>query len=123
MDYIYKGFSTKQYQYDKNFVMTDVELVKEDLINHIFTRRGERVRMATFGTAIPDLVFEPLVDEVVQRVKAELMTVFNYDPRVSLVDIVVIALIDENAILALADLNYIELNANDRLSLRIEFEA
>lgn len=123
MDYIYKGFSTKQYQHDKNFVMTDVELVKEDLINHIFTRRGERVRMATFGTAIPDLVFEPLVDEVVQRVKMELTAVFNYDPRVRLVDIAVIALIDENAILALADLNYVELNANDRLSLRIEFEA
>ena len=68
MNYTYKGFSTKQYQHDKNFVMTDMELVKEDLVNHIFTRKGERVRMAQFGTAIPDLVFEPLTEEVVGSV-------------------------------------------------------
>ena len=123
MNYIYKGFSTKQYQHDKNFVMTDVELVKEDLVNHIFTRRGERVRMANFGTAIPDLVFEPLVDEVIARVAEELRTVFTYDPRVELVDMAVIPLFDEGAIVALVDLTYIELQQNDRLSLRIEFDA
>ena len=123
MNYTYKGFSTKQYQHDKNFVMTDMELVKEDLVNHIFTRKGERVRMAQFGTAIPDLVFEPLTEEVVGSVYSELQEVFNYDPRVEIVDMVVIPLFDESAIVALVDLNYIELNANDRLSLRIEFDA
>lgn len=123
MDYIYKGFSTKKWQQDKNFVLTDLELVQEDLINHIFTRRGERVRMANFGTAIPDLVFEPLTEEVVLRVREELMTVFNYDPRVNLVDMAVIPIYDEGAILALADLNYVELDIKDRMSLRIEFDA
>jgi phage baseplate assembly protein W len=123
MNYIYKGFSTKQYQHDKNFVMTDMELVKEDLVNHIFTRKGERVRMAQFGTAIPDLVFEPMTAETIARVDIELRSVFTYDPRVELVDMVVIPLFDEGAIVALVDLNYIELRRNDRLSLRIEFDA
>lgn len=123
MNYIYKGFSTKQYQHNKNFVMTDVELVKEDLVNHIFTRRGERVRMANFGTSIPDLVFEPLTDEVVSRVDSELRTVFNYDPRVVVVDMVVIPIFEEGAIIALVDLDYVELREKDRLSLRIEFDA
>lgn len=123
MDYIYKGFSTKQYQNDKNFVMTDMELVKEDLVNHIFTRKGERVRMAQFGTAIPDLVFEQLTDDLVTIVENELRTVFTYDPRVELVDMVVIPLFDEQAVVALVDLNYIELQEKDRLSLRIEFDA
>ena len=120
--YIYKGFSTKQYQHDKNFVMTDIELVKEDLVNHIFTRKGERIRMANFGTIIPDLVFEPLTDVVVGLVESELRTVFEYDPRVELVDMVVIPLVDESAIIALVDLNYVELREADRLSLRIEFD-
>lgn len=121
--YIYKGFSTKQYQQNKNFVMTDMELVNEDLINHIFTRRGERRRMAQFGTSIPDLLFEPLTVEVVSQVEAELKTVFNYDPRVELVDMVVIPLYEEQAIVALADLNYVELSEKDRFSLRIEFSS
>lgn len=121
--YIYKGFSTKQYQQNKNFVMTDMELVNEDLLNHIFTRRGERRRMAQFGTSIPDLLFEPLTVEVVSQVEAELKTVFNYDPRVELVDMVVIPLYEEQAIVALADLNYVELSEKDRFSLRIEFSS
>lgn len=123
MDYVYKGFSTKKYQQDKNFVLTDVELVKEDLINHIYTRRGERVRMATFGTSIPDLVFEPLTEDLVAEVKSELERVFKYDPRVQIVDMAVVPIYEEQAIIALVDLNYIELNKRDRLSLRIEFEA
>lgn len=123
MNYTYKGFSTKQYQHDKNFIMTDMELVKEDLVNHIFTRKGERVRMANFGTIIPDLVFEPLTDDVIVRIEFELRNVFTYDPRVELVDIVVIPLFEENAVVALADLNYVELREKDRLSLRIEFDA
>ena len=121
--YTYKGFSTKKFQNKKDFVLTDIDLVKEDLINHIFTRRGERVKMADFGTSIPDLIFEPLVEEVVVRVRDELNRVFTYDPRVEVVDMVVIPLYDESAIVALADLNYIELNETDRLSLRIEFSA
>jgi phage baseplate assembly protein W len=121
MAYIYKGFSTKKFQNRKDFVLTDLDLVKEDLINHIFTRRGERVKMADFGTSIPDLIFEPLVESVVVRVRDELIRVFTYDPRVSIVDMVVIPLYDEGAIVALVDLNYIELNEKDRMSLRIEF--
>lgn len=120
MDYIYKGFSTKQYQHDKNFVMTDIDLVKEDLINHIFTRRGERLRMAQFGTVIPDIMFEPITADTISRIEADLRMVFEYDPRVQLVELLVIPLIDESAIIALADLRYVELNTTDRLTLRIE---
>lgn len=123
MNYIYKGFSTKQYQHDKNFVMTDLELVKEDLVNHIFTRQGERLKMAQFGTRIPDLVFEPLTEDVTRIIYQELERVFTYDPRVQLVDMVVIPFFDDGAVMAVADLNYIELNEKDRLSLRIEFDA
>ena len=123
MDYIYKGFSTKRYQQDKSFVMTDMELVKEDLVNHIFTRRGERVRMAQFGTRIPDLLFEPLTEALIRVIEVELLNVFTYDPRVELVDMAVIPLFDEQAVVALVDLHYIELREKDRLSLRIEFDA
>lgn len=122
MEYIYKGFSSKQYQHDKNFIMTDVDLVKEDLINHIFTRRGERVRMAQFGSIIPDIIFEPLNADTVIRIRDDMKLIFDYDPRVELVELLVMPVVDENAIVILADLNYVELGKEDRLTLRIEFQ-
>jgi Phage baseplate assembly protein W len=123
MDYIYKGFSSKQYQHNKSYIMTDIELVKEDLVNHIFTRKGERVRMANFGTLIPELIFEPLDEIVINQIGAELNTVFTYDPRVELVDMVIIPYYEDKAIVALVDLIYVELATQDRLSLRLEFQS
>lgn len=121
MTYVYKGFSTKNFQKTKDFVLTDIDIVKEDLINHLLTRRGERVKMARFGTRIPDLVMEPLTEDTINKIKEDVAYVMNYDPRVELVDMAVIPIYDESSVLVLVDLNYIELNVKDRLSLRLEF--
>lgn len=118
----YVGFSSKNYEKNKSFRLTDVEIVKEDLRNHIFTRRGERIKMTTFGTRIPDLPFEPLDDMSLSIVREDLTTVFNYDPRVSLIQLNVIPLYDESAILAIADLNFIYLNFSGQLDIRIDFQ-
>jgi len=118
----YTGFSSKNYEKNKSFRLTDIELVKEDLRNHIFTRQGERVKMATFGTRIPDLPFEQLDDMTLEVVREDLTKVFSYDPRVSLRELQVIPLYEESAILAIADLNFIYLNFSDQLDIRIDFQ-
>ena len=41
------------------FKLTDVDLVKRDLLNHFNTRRGERVMNPEFGTIIYDLLMDP----------------------------------------------------------------
>ena len=64
---LYRGYSSYEYQNKKTFSVTDVELVKLDLLNHIFTRKGDRVMMPNFGTRIPDLAFEN--DREVKNVK------------------------------------------------------
>ena len=119
---LYKGFSSYQYEYNKSLKLLDVELVKRDLLNHIFTRLGERVFMPTFGTRIPDLLFEPLDDTALGIVENDLTTVFTYDPRVELVELNVIPLYDQNAIVASAILNYIELDLKDLFDLRLDFD-
>jgi len=119
---LYKGFSSFEFQTNKTFKLTDVEIVKMDLLNHIFTRRGERVMMSTFGTQIPDMVFEPLDDETVDVVNEELQAVFHYDPRVTLMAINVYPVYEENAIYASARLYYNELNVTDTFELNIQFE-
>ena len=116
---VYKGFSTRDWQDRQNFGMRDLELVKRDLLNHIFTVKGERVMMPNFGTRIPLLAFEPNDEQTRAIVEADLTEVFNYDPRVNLIGLTVSSLPDNNAILALADLLYVEFQVRDELRIEV----
>lgn len=118
----YKGFSSFEFQSNKTFKLTDVELVKMDLLNHIFTRRGERVMMPTFGTIVPDIVFEPLDEETISTVYEEIEAVFDYDPRVEVVTMNVSPNYDENSLTLEALLRYVEFNVIDEFNLNIQFE-
>ena len=119
---LYKGFSSFEFQASGSFRIIDIELVKLDLLNHIFTRRGERVHMPRFGTIIPDLVFEPLDEETLDTIESELTFVFNYDPRVELLDLTITPNPDGNSVTAAARLLYIELDTEDLMNLNIQFE-
>ena len=116
---LYRGFST-QYHLDnrgKGFLTTNFETVKRDLLNHIYTIKGERVMQPGFGTRIPLLAFEPLDEGTLQIVREDLTEVFGYDPRVQLLGLSVTALPDNSAIVAMADLRYLELDVRETLKL------
>lgn len=118
----YKGFSTRNYQKNKSFIVNDVEVVKEDLKNHIFTRRGERVRMSKFGTRIPDIQYQQLNDTTISIIQEDLTYVFNYDPRVELIAMQMVPIPDENAVMVFAELHFKYLNFNDQFDIKIEFD-
>jgi phage baseplate assembly protein W len=120
---LYKGFSSFEFQRAKTFKIRDVELVKLDLLNHIFTKQGERVMMPTFGTIIPEMTFEPLDTETVNTVVEEVRRVLNYDPRVEILEMDVRPEYDRNTLYVGARVLYIELNLVDDLELNIEFGA
>jgi phage baseplate assembly protein W len=118
----YRGFSTANYLAGKQtFRLSDIDVVKRDLHNHIYTRRGERVMMSNFGTTIPDLLFEQLDEQTIAEVRQQLEYVFSYDPRVILIELNVISVPEVNGIIASAVLQYIELNVVDRFDLHLEF--
>lgn len=119
---LYKGFSSHEYARTKSFKISDVELVKLDLLNHIYTRKGERLMMPNFGTQIPDLAFEPLDEVTLDILRYELEYVFNYDPRVSLESLVILPDYNTGTVLASATLKYIELNLTETMDLHIEFD-
>lgn len=76
----YKGFSTLDST--KNSVkLYDFDLIKQDLMNQLNTRKGERVMNPTFGTIIWDLLFEPLTPEVKQQISEDLNRILTSDPR------------------------------------------
>ena len=64
-----------------NFTLKDVELAKRDLLNHFYTRKGERLGDPEFGSIIQDMVFEPLDDRTVNAVEDDVRDVVANDPR------------------------------------------
>lgn len=65
----------------------DLELIKRDLVNHFYTRRGERVMRPDFGSIIWDLLFEPMTDEVVSAIVDDSTRIVALDNRIQLRDI------------------------------------
>ena len=119
---IYKGYSTFEFQKSKTLSLRDVELVKMDLLNHIFTQRGSRVMMPTFGTIIPELTFEPLDDDTIDELYNEVKAVLDYDPRVETLSLVVVPNFDESSVVVEARILYVELDIVDEFDLNIQFE-
>lgn len=119
---LYRGYSSYEYQANKTFSISDVELVKLDILNHIFTRKGERVMMPNFGTRIPDLAFEPMDGITLAILEEDLRAVVSFDPRVSLLNLLITPMPDTNTIIASMRLLYVELNIEGNLDINITFE-
>ena len=84
----FTGFSTKNRKAINN-ILTDKDLVIEDLMNHIMTRKGERVMMPTYGCIIHELIFEPLTEQIKLLIVEDITAIIDEDPRVELENILV----------------------------------
>lgn len=120
---LYIGMSTFEFQKSKSLRLTDIELVKLDILHHIFTQRGTRVMMPTFGSIIPELVFEPLDEDTIDELYSDLLDIFNFDPRVEIISLSVTPDFDTNSVFVEAKLFYIELDTADEFELNIQFES
>lgn len=115
----YKGFSTQTFEDKQSFATVNIETVKRDLYNHIFTEKGERPMMPDFGTRIPGLTFEPN-DEITRNIiQEDLLEVFNYDPRIKLLNLHISSLPDNNAIVAFADVLYVEFDIKETIRIEV----
>jgi len=81
-DRTFKGFSTTS---GKPRVLFDIELIKEDLLNNIYTRKGERPMQPDYGSIIWDILFEPYDDSINSIVQEDLTRIVNNDPRLELI--------------------------------------
>ena len=81
-DHFYKGFSTVDTTNEGNNLF-DIDLIKQDIINHFNTKRGERVMKPEFGSIIWDLIMEPLTDDTTELLKNDIKAVCTADPRVN----------------------------------------
>ncbi len=77
------GFSTDNKK-KPPYTLTDLDLVKQDLLNHFLTRKGERVMRPNFGSIIHDILMEPFDNLTKQDIEDECKEIVDNDPRVDL---------------------------------------
>ena len=80
--HFYKGFSSIGTNVG-NTQLFDFELIKQDILNHFNTKKGERVMNPEFGSLIWDLLMEPLTDQTRELLKNDISTICTSDPRVT----------------------------------------
>ena len=84
----YKGFSTVNPD-NIGFQLYDLQIVKQDIINHFHIRQGELLSNPNFGTIIWDILYEPLTESLKQVIAENVTGIINYDPRVSVTGIAI----------------------------------
>lgn len=109
----YKGFSTVD-KY-KKFRLTDLELVKRDLLNHFSVRKGEKLMNPEFGSIIWNMLYEPLTAETMAIILEDVKRIIAYDPRLA-IDNVLIDQFDYGLQLQI-DLTFLPENYSDSLTL------
>jgi phage baseplate assembly protein W len=79
------GFSTIGKRTGTN-VLEDKALAIRDLLNHFYTRKGERLGEPEFGSILPELIFEQFDQRVIDSADEDVRTIIGLDPRWELQD-------------------------------------
>ena len=112
----YKGFSSNEIK--NNFKLYDIELVKRDLMNHFYIRKGEKLENPNFGTIIWDMLFEPFTVDVRNAIVSNVEQIINFDPRVKADQVVVTQY--ESGIQIECELLYLTYNIAERLQFKFD---
>jgi phage baseplate assembly protein W len=103
---VFKGYSTVEKSWG-NFKLYDMELAKRDLLNELYTRKGERLMSPTFGYIIWDVLFDPLTNDTIDIVKEDTLRIVTKDPRLELRQLDIRENIDLSSITVAILLNYV----------------
>ena len=112
----FKGFSSRA---DKqNFKLYDFEVAKQDLINRLSIRKGERVENPEFGTIIYDAIFEPFTEHLKDAIVEDITANLNADPRIATEEILVTEA--DKGIAIQATITYVPLNITEKLRFNFD---
>jgi phage baseplate assembly protein W len=112
----FKGFSSRAER--QNFKIYDFECAKQDLINRLSIRKGERVENPEFGTIIYDAIFEPFTESLKENIIEDITNNLNADPRLSTHDVRVTEA--DYGIAIQATITYVPLNITE--TMRFDFD-
>ena len=112
----FKGFSSRAEK--SNFQLYDFEVAKQDLINRLSVRKGERVENPEFGTIIYDAIFEPFTEALKDAIVDDITANLNADPRISTDEILVTEA--DKGIAIQATITYVPLNITEKLRFNFD---
>ena len=113
---VFKGFSSRAE--NQNFKLYDFECAKQDLLNRLSIRKGERVENPEFGTIIYDCLFEPFTEQLKDAIVEDITDNLNADPRIATKDIRVIEA--EYGIAIQATIQYVPLDITEKLQFNFD---
>jgi phage baseplate assembly protein W len=114
--FTYKGFNSKETS--KNYKLYDIDLVKQDLINHFYIRKGEKLENPEFGTVIWDVIFEQFTEDVKAIIAKDVEDIINYDPRIAVNEVQIDS--TDQGIRIQADITYVPFNVNERMTFNFD---
>ena len=115
----FKGFSSKADR--QNFKVYDFECAKQDLINRLSVRKGERVENPEFGTIIYDVLFEPFTEALKEQITDDITENLNADPRIATDEILVTEA--DHGIAIQATIRYVPLDIVEKLRFSFDENA
>lgn len=116
----YVGFNTSDYEnFGGEFNNYNVQCIEKDLMNAIFTVKGDRLMMPEYGTRIPLMVFEPNDQNSIDTIMDDLETVFSQEPRIKVLNLDVIPAKEGHALIFVAKVNYLEFNVTKDLFITV----
>jgi phage baseplate assembly protein W len=113
---IFSGFSSRAEQ--SNYKLYDFELIKQDLMNRLSIRKGERLENPEFGTIIYDAIFEPLTESLRQAILDDITQNLNADPRLNTTDVIVSEA--DHGISIQASITYVPYNITEKLTFSFD---
>jgi len=116
----YRGISTVN-RTGRSYNLYDLDLIKQDIINHFHIRQGEKLSDPEFGTIIWDVLYDPLTDSLKEAIIENVTQIINYDPRVSVNSVTIDTF--ESGIQIEAELIYLPYNISETLRLRFDQSA
>lgn len=112
----YRGFNT--IGQTKKFRLTDLDLVKRDLLNHFQIRKGEKLLNPNFGSIIWNVLYEPMDEQTKKVILDDVKAVVSYDPRLSVDQVLLEEL--ENGLQIQISLTYIPSNTSSVMKLTFD---
>ena len=102
-------------------MLYDIELIKQDIINHFHIRQGEKLENPEFGTIIWEAIYEPLTEGLKRLIAENVTEIVNSDPRVN-VDSILIEQY-ESGIIIDCTLTYLPYNISEQMRLTFDEDA
>ena len=111
--FTYMGFNSSNKKL--GFKQYDVDLVKQDLINHFHIRRGQKLENPEYGTVIWDMIYEPMTEENKKILADDVTTIINSDPRMAATSVSVDA--TDQGIRIQVEMIYLPFNVTETMTL------